>query len=801
MQRQPAWLLALNKSSSHNYIVKKFEIPANSLSSMNAHYCFAVSSLNPSPVIIAHDKIPQSIKAAANFSQIPSWVSLKSTPSSLQTQENINKAQIESIHLISLSKQGKLKEAREFLKQMEDAGISVSPRSYKCLFEACGKIKSLFDGRLFHEQMQRTVKNPPEFLENSVLKMYCECGSLADARKVFDEMRERNLVSWNTIISAYAENGVFDKGFCMFSNMLELETKPNGSTYIGFLRSLLNPSGLEIGKQIHSHAIRSGLGSNASVNTAISNMYVKCGWLEGAELVFEKMSEKNAVAWTGIMVGYTQAERQMDALALFAKMVNEGVELDEYVFSIVLKACAGLEELNFGRQIHGHIVKLGLESEVSVGTPLVDFYVKCSNLESATKAFEWISEPNDVSWSALITGYCQMGEFEEALKTFESLRTRSVDINSFTYTSIFQACSALADFNSGAQAHADAIKSSLVAYQHGESAMITMYSRCGRLDYATRVFESIDDPDAVAWTAIIAGYAYQGNAPEALKLFRRMQDCGVRPNAVTFIAVLTACSHSGLVIEGRQYLESMSSNYGVATTIDHYDCMVDIYSRAGFLQEALELIRSMPFSPDAMSWKCLLGGCWTYRNLEIGELAAENLFQLDPEDTAGYILMFNLYASFGKWKEAANVRKMMAERNLRKELSCSWITVKGKVHRFIVGDKHHPQTEEIYSKLEALNDSVIKEETGLLTEEDVSNSLPERKEQLLVHSERLALAFGLISTPSSAPVVVFKNLRACKDCHDFGKQVSLITGREIVVRDSFRFHHFKLGECSCNDYW
>ncbi|CAK7336062.1 unnamed protein product [Dovyalis caffra] len=742
------------------------------------------------------------MKAAANFfTQIPSWVSLKSTPPSPETQENNNKAQIESIHLISLSKQGKLKEAREFLKQMEDAGISVSPRSYRCLFEACRKSKSLLDGRLIHELVQRTMKSPSVFFENSLLWMFCECGSLVEAHKVFDKMRERDLFSWNTIISAYAENGVFDKAICLFSNMLELETKPNGSTCIGLLRSLLDPSCLEIGKQIHSHAIRSGLGSNASVNTAISNMYVKCGWLEGAELVFEKMSEKNAVTWTGIMVGYTQAERQRDALALFAKMVNQGVEMDEYVFSIVLKACAGLKELNFGRQIHCHIVKLGLESEVSVGTPLVDFYVKCSSLESASKAFEWISEPNDVSWSALITGYCQMGEFEEALKTFESLRSRSVDINSFTYTSIFQACSALADFSSGAQAHADAIKSCLVAYQHGESAMITMYSRCGRLDYATRVFESLDEPDAVAWTAIIAGYAYQGNAPEALKLFRRMQDCGVRPNAVTFIAVLTACSHSGLVIEGRQYLESMSSKYGVDPTIDHYDCMVDIYSRAGFLKEALELISSMPFSPDAMSWKCLLGGCWTYRNLEIGELAAENLFQLDPEDTAGYILMFNLYASFGQWKEAANVRKMMTERNMRKELSCSWITVKGKVHRFIVGDKHHPQTEEIYAKLEALNNSDIKDETGLLTEEDASNSLPERKEQLLVHSERLAVAFGLISTPSSVPVVVFKNLRACKDCHDFGKQVSLITGREIVVRDSFRFHHFKLGECSCNDYW
>ncbi|KAJ6712945.1 PENTATRICOPEPTIDE REPEAT-CONTAINING PROTEIN [Salix purpurea] len=449
IQRQPAWLLALNKRPPHNYIVRKIEIPPHSRYSMNAYYCFAaVPSLNPSPLITAHDKIPQSIKAAANFTQIPSWASLKSNPPSLQTQENNNKSQIESIHLISLSKQGKFKEAREFLKQMEDAG---------------------------------TVTNPSEFLENSVLMMYCKCGSLADASKVFDEMRERNLFSWNTIIAAYAENGVFDKAFCLFSNMLELETKPNGSTYIGFLRSLLNPSGLAIGKQIHSHAIRSGLGSNASVNTAISNMYMKCGWLEGAELVFEKMSEKNAVTWTGIMVGYTQAERRIDALALFAKMVNEGVELDEYVFSIVLKACAGLEELNFGRQIHGHIVKLGLESEVSVGTPLVDFYVKCSNLESASKAFEWINEPNDVSWSALITGYCQMGEFEEALKTFKSLRTRSVDINSFTYTSIFQACSALADFNSGAQTHADAIKSGLVAYQHGESAMITMNLGIGEL--------------------------------------------------------------------------------------------------------------------------------------------------------------------------------------------------------------------------------------------------------------------------------------------------------------------------------
>ncbi|KDP40325.1 hypothetical protein JCGZ_02323 [Jatropha curcas] len=547
--------------------------------------------------------------------------------------------------------------------------------------------------------------------------------------------------------------------------------------------------------------MRSGLGLSMSINTAISNMYVKCGWLDGAELVFNHMTERNAVTWTGLMVGYTKAEKKKDALALFAKIMGEGVALDEYVFSITLKACAGLEDLNFGRQIHGHVVKIGLESEVSVGTPLVDFYSKCASFESASKVFERIGEPNDVSWSSLITGYCQIGEFEESLKIFESLRSKNEHLNCFTYTSIFQACSALADFNTGTQVHADAIKRSLIAQQHGESAMITMYSRCGRLDYANLAFESIAEPDAVAWTAIIAGYAYQGNATEALKLFRRMQDSEVRPNAITFIAVLTACSHSGLVDEGKQYLDLMSSKYGVAPTIDHYNCMIDIYSRAGYLQEANELIMNMPFDPDAMSWKCLLGGCWTHRNLELGKIAAENLLQLDPEDTAGYVIMFNLHASFGKWKEAANVRRIMTERNLRKELSCSWINVKGKVHRFIVGDKHHPQSEEIYSKLEEYNSPLIKDANDPLTEDDVSNSLPARKEQLLDHSERLAIAFGLISTPRNAPIVVFKNLRACKDCHDFAKHVSIVTGREIVVRDSLRFHHFKLGECSCNDYW
>lgn len=747
--------------------------------------------------VVAQDRIP-ALKSA-KFAQIPSWVSLKKR---IPYPENFQDGQVENVHLISLARDGKLKEVREFLEALNGAGVSVTAKTFKCLFEVCGNLRALPDGRFVHHLLQRTVSNPPGFLQNCALKMYCDCGSFSDARKVFDEMLERDLVSWVIMISAYAQHGLLNEALQLFLSIQASGFRPNQSIFTSLLRSFDDPSFLDLGKQMHSHLVRHGLSTNASIETAVLNMYVKCGWLEGAALVFDKMTAKNKVAWTGLMVGYSsKSDKLQVALALFEKMVWEGVELDEFVFSIVLKVCAALEDLSLGMQIHGWSAKLGLDSAVSVGTPLVDFYVKCASFESAFKTFGRIQEPNDVSWSTIITAYCQIGKFDDALQTFKTLRSQGVVLNSYIYTSIFQACSAHTCFDIGTQVHADAIKGGMISYLYGESAMVTMYSKCGRLDYAFQAFKSLDKPDTTAWTAIICGYAYHGYASEALRLFTEMQVSGVRPNAVTFIAVLTACSHSGSVREGKKILDSMSTIYGVEPTIDHYDCMVDIYSRAGLLDDALELIKSMPVNADAMSWKSLLGGCWIHKNLEIGKTAAENLLLLDPEDTASYVTMFNLYAAFGKWQEAARVRKMMADKNLKKELSCSWITVKGSTHRFIVGDRHHPQTEQIYSKLEELNFEGKIAETALLTEEDLACAFPNRKEQLLVHSERLAIAYGLISLPIKAPILVFKNLRACKDCHEFAKKVSLETGRDVIVRDSNRFHHFKRGNCSCNDYW
>ncbi|KAK4402580.1 Pentatricopeptide repeat-containing protein, chloroplastic [Sesamum angolense] len=710
----------------------------------------------------SQSSLPQTDKLSnirtANYTQIPSWVSLKSSNLSLKTPD-MQHGKLENVHLVSLSRQDKLKEAHEFLLEMDRCNVPVAPQSYKHLLEACSNLRSLDFGKLIH---QRLGKDPPAFLVNSVLQMYCDCGSFDDARKVFDEMGQRTLVSWVIIISAYADGGLLEDALELFLRIQDSDLQANPSIYISLLKSFMDSSCLGIGKQIHCQVIKAGYTNNVAMDTSICNMYVKCGNLESASLGFDLMQEKNAVSWTTMMVGCTQADRHEDTLEYFKRMVNEDVGLDEFVFSITLKACAALHDQKNGRA-------------------------------SSCQAFERISEPNDVSWSAILTGYSQIGEFGKCIKVFKSLRSQGVVLNEFIYTSIFQVCSAFADFNFGSQAHGDAIKRGLVSYLYGESAMITMYAKCGRLDYAYQVFKSMDGPDTVAWTAMIAGCAYHGKALEALSLFREMQASGVSMNAVTFVAVFAACSHAGLVEEANRYLESMSREHGVEPTLDHYNCMIDIYSRAGLLNEALDLTNSMPFEPDAMSWKSLLGGCSIHRKYELGKTAAEKLLQLDPKDTAAYILLFNLHGLSGRWDEAASIRKLMAERDLRKAIGCSWITVKSKVHRFIVGDLHHPQTEEIYSKLKELKFSDTHKENALLTEDDVTDTLPERKEQLLVHSERLAIAFGLISTPSNAPIVVFKNLRACKDCHDFAKHVSSVTGRTIIVRDSNRFHHFISG--------
>ncbi|WOL11632.1 hypothetical protein Cni_G20396 [Canna indica] len=589
----------------------------------------------------------QNSKITSPFTKIPPWVSLHPSLSSsplLEAQDQ--NGLLESLHLISLCNQGRFHEAREFLGIMDSSGTCIKPYVYRSLFKACGTWKSLNDGRFIHHHMLKRVgiSNMDTSLADC-LKMYLECSGLDDTYKVFQVMSNRMLSSWSIMISNFADNGHLQEVIDIFSMMKVEGIDPDMKVLASLLRACSTSSYIKLGKQIHSHMIKIGFVTDVSFQTELINMYVKCGCLDSSALLLDQMVVRNAVSWTSLMVGYTQAGKQFEALVLFKRMMWEGTELDHFVFSIVLKACSELESQETGKQIHGYIIKLGMDSDVSAGTPVVDFYIKCGSMNESQNAFDRISQPNKVSWSAIIAGYSQLGWHEECFQMFRDLRGRNVTLNSFIYSSLFQASSALADSSSGSQLNADAIKRGLISILVGDSALVTMYARCGNLEYARRAFELIAEPNTVAWTTIITGCSYHGQALEALKLFGKMLSYHVKPNSITFVGILNACSHTGMVSLAREYLDFITRVYGVKATSDHYNCMVDVYCRASHLKKAYELIRSGSFQSDALSWKILLSGCTTYHNVDLGKIVGENLLSMYPHDVVAYILIFNMYAA------------------------------------------------------------------------------------------------------------------------------------------------------------
>jgi pentatricopeptide repeat protein len=329
-----------------------------------------------------------------------------------------------------------------------------------------------------------------------------------------------------------------------------------------------------------------------------------------------------------------------------------------------------------------------------------------------------------------------------------------------------------------------------------------MYSKCGSIEDAFQTFDVMSERNVISWNAMIAGCAQHGCGKEALKLFAQMPQAGIEPDHISFVSALSACSHSGLVDEGLQLFDSMCRDYCIAPREVHYACMIDLLGRAGRLDEARDFMKTIPFAPDAYVWGALLGACRLYGNIDLGKHAAECLFQLEPHNAAKYVLLSNIYAAAGRWDDVAKVRKIMKDRGVQKQPGCSWIEVKNKVHTFMVEDKSHPQTEEIYSTLEELARQM--EAAGYVPDTNFvlhDVEMEQKEHSLYHHSEKLAIAFGLISTLPGLPVRIIKNLRVCGDCHTATKFISKIVEREIIIRDANRFHHFKDGLCSCGDYW
>eukprot|EP01018_Ginkgo_biloba_P035775 Gb_37473 [translate_table: standard] len=539
----------------------------------------------------------------------------------------------------------------------------------------------------------------------------------------------------------------------------------------------------------------------SSWNTVIAG-YVKCGRIEDARQLFDKMPERDAVSWSSMIAGYTRHGNCEEAMKLFSQMRRRGIKPNEFTFGSVLCACANLPILEQGKQVHGLVIKSDFKSNVVVGSALVDMYAKCGSIDDARQQFDQMPERNSVSWNAMVAGYTQHLCGEEALNLFRQMQGVGVKLDKFSFATILNACASLPALERGKHVHSHVIKTGFESNVFVGSTLVDMYAKCGCIDDARQVFDKICERDLVLWTTMITGYAQNGCGKDVLEFFEQMLNLGMKPDHVTFTGVLSACSHAGLVDEGRQYFDSMVRDHCIKPTPDHYGCIIDLLGRAGCLDEAEVFIKNMPIEPDAIVWGALLSACRIHGNMELGERAAECLIKLDSQKPASYVLLSNIYCAAGRWGDAAKMIKMMQDRGVKRSSGCSWIEIKNKLFSFQVADRSHPESEEIYATLRSLDWQMKK--AGYIPDKNfvLHDVGDECKEEILsYHSEKLAIAFGLMRIPPGIPIRIVKNLRVCGDCHTATKFISKIVGREIVVRDVNRFHHFKDGLCSCADYW
>ncbi|XP_057852128.2 pentatricopeptide repeat-containing protein At3g24000, mitochondrial [Cryptomeria japonica] len=686
--------------------------------------------------------------------------------------------------------------------QMQDAGIRLDDYTFTSVLRVCAEMGALQQGKEVHGHITRVGFDSNAFVASALVDMYAKCNNMKHAYNVFVKVSNGNRNSWSAMVGGYAFNGYGEKALKLFGAMHRLSMDIDDFVLASVLNVCANQVALREGKEVHGYAIKSGFERNIFVGSSLVDMYAKCGNVEAAMEMFQKMPKQNVVSWSALIAGYSQNEREDEALHLYKEMFLTNIKPNQFTFTSLLVACANLAELEKGKEIHCQIIKLGFDSDVCVGNTLINMYTKCGNMWDASKVFGDMLIQDDVSWNAMIAGHAKRDSGDTVFRIFLEMQWAGNKPDEFTLASVIGVCANQAFLEQGKQVHCYSIKTGLEPDICVGNALVDMYCKCGSMIDAFKCFEKISKRNVVTWTTMIAGCAQHGEGKKALQLFGQMQRAGIKPNRITFICVLSACSHMGLVQEAYYYFNNMKADYGVTPTVEHYACMVDVLGRAGKLAKAESLINRMPFEPNSLIWRTLLSACRVHGNIQLGKQAAKHLLELEPQDSAAYVLLSNIYTAAGRWDSAREVRRIMEQRGVKKEPGCSWIELKNRVHTFFVEDRSHEQTDEIYAKLFELTVQI--KAAGYVPDtkfvlHDVEDE--QKGHFLCYHSERLAMAFGLINTPPHRPLRIVKNLRICGDCHNATKLISKVVDRELVVRDSIRFHHFKNGKCSCGDYW
>ncbi|KAJ7958426.1 Pentatricopeptide repeat-containing protein [Quillaja saponaria] len=545
---------------------------------------------------------------------------------------------------------------------------------------------------------------------SSLLNMYSKAGSVSSARRLFNHMKEMDIISWNTMISSCALGGLEEESINLFIDLLCTGLIPDDFTIASVLRACSSlKEGLCLGKQIHVHAMKTGTIVNTFVSTALIDFYSRSGKMEEAELLFQNKDEFNLASWNAMMFGYIMKNDSRKALKLFSLMHVRGEKVDPITLATAAKATSCLVVLEQGKQIHAVVIKEGFDPDLFVSSGMLDMYIKCGDMDSAHRVFNEIPAPDDIAWTALISGCVDNGDEERALVIYRQMRLAGVQPDEYTFATLVKASSLLTALEQGRQIHANVIKLNCALDPFVTTSLVDMYSKCGNIEDAYRLFKILSNQNIVLWNAMLVGLAQYGNAEEALRLFKVMMSNGASPDRVTFIGVLSACSHSGLVSEAQAYFHSMQKDYGIQPGTEHYSCLVDALGRAGCVREAEKVIQSMPFEPSASMYRALLHACRVRGNTETGERVARQLLALEPSDSAAYVLLSNIYAAANQWDGVTRVRNMMRSINVKKDPGFSWIDVKNKVHLFVVDDRSHAESGLVYDQVEDMM-KMIREE-------------------------------------------------------------------------------------------
>lgn len=616
-----------------------------------------------------------------------------------------------------------------------------------------------------HALALKTGHFQDHYVAGTLVKCYAnpQFSSLDCSIKVLEQVSKPNVFVWNSIIKGCVDNDEPFKVISFYYSMLVWDCRTNKYTYPPLFKACSLEQAVEEGMQIHAHVVKNSLVEDGHIKSSGVQMYASFGRLEDARKMLGAKGETDVICCNAMIDGYMKCGDVEAARGFFEGMMYKNV--------------GSWNAMINGLAINGMI-------------------------DEAKEYFSEMPEKDEISWSVMVDGYNREGYFKEALEVFGEMRRKKIKLRKFILSSALATCANLGALDQGKWIHTYIRRNTIPIDAVLGTSLIDMYAKCGCLDLAWDVFENMKQKKIFTWNAMIGALAMHGRAEDAINLLLKMERQRLKPNDITFVAILSACGHTGLVDEGMKFLNTMEEVYGVKPTVEHYGCAVDMLGRAGLLSEAFGLISSMPVTPNAAIWGALLGACRIHKDIQLAERAGKILLEMEPENSGRYVLLSNIYAKAGRWNDATKVRMLMKERGLRTIAGRSMIGLDGEVHEFKMGEQTHPQVKDVYLMLEKIMERLQLEGHVPNTSEVLFDIDEEEKQTALrYHGEKLAIAFGLLNTAAGTTIRVINNLRVCNDCHSVAKLISKIYNREIILRDRARYHHFRDGQCSCKDFW